>query len=59
MERLTAPLPVTAQGVAAATILLTDATSPVYGRQRHAAVAGLLDAAITQLDPAQPLMAPA
>jgi hypothetical protein len=56
MERLTAPLPVTAQGVAAATVPLTNATSPVYGRQRPDALAGLLDAAITQLDPAQPLM---
>jgi hypothetical protein len=56
MERLTAPLPVTAQGVAAATIPLTNATSPVYGRQRPDALADLLDAAITQLDPAQPLM---
>lgn len=56
MERLAAPLPVTAQGVAAATIPLTDATSPVYGRQSPDALAGLLDAAITQLDPAWPLM---
>ena len=56
MERLTAPLPVTAQGVAAATIPLTDATSAVYGRQRPDALAGLLDDAIIQLDPAQPLI---
>ena len=56
MERLAAPLPVTAQGVAAATIPLTDATSPVYGRQSPDTLAGLLDAAITQLDPAWPLM---
>ena len=58
-ERLAAPLPVTAQGVAAATVLLTDATSPVYGRPRPDALAGLLDAAITELDPAKPLMEPA
>jgi hypothetical protein len=55
-ERLTAPLPVTAQGVAAATVLLTDAASPVYGRLGPDALADLLDAAIAQLDPAQPLM---
>ena len=56
MERLTAPLPVTARGVAAATIPLTNATSPVYGRQNPEALAGLLDVAITHLDPAQPLI---
>jgi hypothetical protein len=56
MERLTAPLPVPAQGVAAATIPLTNATSPVYGRQSPDALAGLLDDAINQLDPARPLM---
>jgi hypothetical protein len=54
--RLTAPLPVTAQGVAAATIPLTNATSPVYGRQSPDALARLLDDAIIQLDPARPLM---
>jgi hypothetical protein len=59
MERLIAPLPVPAQGVAAATIPLTNATSPVYGRQSPDApdaLAGLLDDAINQLDPARPLM---
>jgi hypothetical protein len=55
-ERLAAPLPVTAQGVAAATVLLTDATSPIYGRPSPDALATLLDAAITELDPAQPLL---
>jgi hypothetical protein len=54
-ERLAAPLPVTARGVAAATVLLTDATSPVYGRPSPD-LGALLDAAITELDPAQPLM---
>jgi hypothetical protein len=58
-ERLAAPLPVTARGVAAATVLLTNATSPVYGRPSPDALAALLDAAITELDPAQPLMEPA
>jgi hypothetical protein len=56
MERLTAPLPVTARGVAAATIPLTDATSPIFGRQHCEALAGLLDVAIRHLDPAQPLI---
>ena len=56
MERLTAPLPVPAQGVAAATIPLTDATSPVYGRPSPGALAGLLGDAINQLDPARPLL---
>jgi hypothetical protein len=56
MERLTAPLPVTAQGVAAATVMLTNANSPVYNRYSRDALADLLDGAITQLDPAQPLM---
>jgi hypothetical protein len=59
MKRLAAPLPVTAQGVAIATVLLTTATSPVYGRPSADALAALLDAAITELDPAQPLMEPA
>jgi hypothetical protein len=54
--RLTASLPVPAQGVAAATIPLTNATSPVYGLQSPDALAGLLDDAINQLDPARPLM---
>jgi len=56
VARLTAPLPVTARGVAAATIPLTDATSPVFVRQSRGVLAELLDSAITQLDPAQPLM---
>ena len=56
MERLIAPLPVTAQGVAAAAVVLANATSPVYGRQSPDFLARLLDAAIAHLDPAQPLM---
>jgi hypothetical protein len=58
-ERLAAPLPVTAQGVATATVLLTNATSPVYGRPRPDALAVLLVGAIAELDPARPLMEPA
>jgi hypothetical protein len=56
ISRLTAPLPVTAQGVAAATMPLTNATSPVYGRRGAEALASVLDAAIGLLDPARPLM---
>jgi hypothetical protein len=58
-ERLVAPLPVTARGVAAAAVLLTNATSPVYGRQSPDALADPLDAAIAELDPARLLMEPA
>lgn len=54
--RLTAPLPVGAQGVATASILLTDPTSPVYSRPSPGALADRLHAAIGQLDPARPLM---
>jgi hypothetical protein len=56
MERLTAPLPVGAQGVATAAVLLTDPTSPVYSGRGPDSLADLLQAAITQLDPARPLM---
>jgi hypothetical protein len=56
LKRLTTPLPVTAQGVAMASAPLTDATGPVYNRRSPVALAGLLEAAITQLDPALPLM---
>ncbi len=56
MERLTAPLPVGAQGVATARVLLTDPTSPVYSRRSPRTLAHQLHAAIVQLDPAQPLM---
>jgi hypothetical protein len=56
MRRLSAPLPVTAHGVAAATVLLTNAASPVYGRHSRDTLADLLDDAINQLDPGTPLM---
>jgi hypothetical protein len=56
IERLTAPLPVSAQGVAAASVLLTNANSPVYSRRSPCPLADLLQAAITQLDPARPLI---
>jgi len=56
MERLTAPLPVGARGVAMASVLLTDPTSPVYTRRGPRSLADRLRDAIIQLDPAQPLM---
>jgi hypothetical protein len=56
MARLTTPLPVGAQGVATASVLLTDPTSPVYSRRGPRSLAERLHAAIIQLDPARPLM---
>jgi hypothetical protein len=56
MECLTAPLPVSARGVALASVLLTDPTSPVYSRRGQRGLAGRLQDAIIALDPAQPLM---
>jgi len=53
---LRAPLPVPAQGVAAASALLTDATGPLYSRRGPAALDDLLRSALAQLDPARPLL---
>jgi hypothetical protein len=53
---LRVPLPVPAQGVAAATVLLTDATGPLYHRRSQGTLDDLLGAAIAQLDPARPLL---
>jgi hypothetical protein len=53
---MTAPLPVTARGVAMATALLTDALSPVYNPRSRDTLAAALEATIAQLDPALPLM---
>ena len=55
-ERLRMPLPVTAQGVAMAKVLLTDGTGPVYGKHSRITLTAALEAAINQLDPALPLM---
>lgn len=55
VRRLIIPLPVRAQGVAMASVLLTDATGPVYRRDSPISLAAALEAAITQLDPALPL----
>jgi hypothetical protein len=41
--------------VAMATVLLTDATGPVYNGRSRETLAGALAAAIEQLDPAQPV----
>ena len=56
MNRLSAPLPVPARGVAMARVLLTDATSPVYNRRAGVALADAVAAAAAQLDPALPLL---
>jgi hypothetical protein len=56
MGRLTTPLPVSAQGVATASVVLTDPTSPVYSRRSARTLDDLLHTAIVQLDPARPLM---
>jgi hypothetical protein len=54
-QRLSTPLPVGARGVAMANVLLTDATGPVYNRHSRETLATALEAAIEQLDPAQPV----
>ena len=54
-ERLGTPLPVGARGVAMATVLLTDATGPVYNSRSREPLASALQGAIEQLDPAQPV----
>jgi len=50
-RRLRAPLPVSARGVAAATVLLTDGTGPVYSQHSRVPLTAVLESAITQLDP--------
>jgi hypothetical protein len=56
MNRLAAPLPVPARGVAMARVLLTDGTSPVYNRRAGVALRDAVAAAAAQLDPALPLL---
>jgi len=53
---LSVPLPVPAQGMAMARVLLTDAAGPVYNGRSRVSLAAALEAAITHLDPALPLM---
>jgi hypothetical protein len=55
VRSLAAPLPVKARGVAMASVLLTDASSPVYNRNSSVTLVTALADAISQLDPAQPL----
>jgi hypothetical protein len=56
MNRLAAPLPVPARGVAMARVLLTDANSPVYNRHAPVNLGDAVAAAAAQLDPALPLL---
>lgn len=58
MTRLLAPLPVAAQGVAAAGVLLTDATGPLYNRRNNTALVAVLRTATVQLDPSASLLGP-
>jgi hypothetical protein len=53
--QLRAPLPVRAAGVAAAHVLLTDATGPLYNRRNGTALIGQLREISAQLDPGLPL----
>jgi len=53
--QLRAPLPVRAAGVAAAHVLLTDATGPLYNRRNGAALTSQLREISAQLDPGLPL----
>jgi hypothetical protein len=57
-RRLRTPLPVSAQGVAMAEILLTDGAGPVYSQRSRVPLAAALESAIAQLDPALPLLQP-
>ncbi len=59
MARLAVPLPVTAQGVAAAGTLLTDAAGPLYNRRSPISLGAAVRTATGQLDPAAPLLEPA
>jgi hypothetical protein len=55
---LRAPLPVSARGVAMARMLLTDAGGPLYWSAAPESLHVALRAAITRLDPEQPLYFP-
>ena len=59
VARLAVPLPVTAQGVAAASTLLTDAAGPLYNRRSPISLGAAMRTATGQLDPAAPLLEPA
>ena len=53
--RLRSPLPVPAAGVAAARVLLTDATGPVYNPRHPGSLTARLHRIAAELDPGQPL----
>jgi hypothetical protein len=53
--RLRSPLPVPAAGVAAAQVLLTDATGPVYNPRYPGSLTARLHRIAAELDPGQPL----
>lgn len=59
VTQLLVPLPVAARGVAAASVLLTDATGPLYNRRSCAALDGLVRTAMAHLDPSTALHRPA
>jgi hypothetical protein len=56
IERLRAPLPVPARGVALASVLLTDGTGPLYSPLSAVALDDALAEVVARLDPAAPLM---
>lgn len=55
-ERLRAPLPVPARGVALANLLLTDGTGPLFSPFSAVTLDDALAEAIARLDPAAPLL---
>ena len=55
-RRLSTAAPLPARGVAMASVLLTDGTGPVYRQHAGDTLAAALEAALDQLDPAQPLI---
>jgi hypothetical protein len=55
-ERLRAPLPVPARGVALANVLLTDGLGPLYNRLSTDSLDEAVSRAAALLDPAAPLM---
>lgn len=59
VERLRAPLPVAARGVATASTLLSDGAGPLYNRASRRDLSPDVRLATRQLDPAAPLFQPA
>ncbi len=52
LERLLAPAPVPARGVALVNLLLSDGTGPLYRRGSQADLAAMVTQAVDALDPA-------